>query len=75
MSKKGEMRFWQEITPWGILALIATFFPIFDIPVFWPLLLVYLLYMFWIVIKRQRDHMKRYNYSFSDFFKKTEEKK
>ncbi|KAI8458400.1 Rer1 family-domain-containing protein [Phakopsora pachyrhizi] len=45
-----------------IYSLIATCFEFTDIPVFWPILLVYFLVLFSITMKRQIAHMRRYKY-------------
>jgi hypothetical protein len=39
-----------------------TFFEIFDIPVFWPILLLYFIILFVITMKKQIAHMIKYKY-------------
>lgn len=39
-----------------------TFFSFFDIPVFWPILLVYWLMLFVLTMKRQIKHMIKHRY-------------
>lgn len=39
-----------------------TLFPIFDIPVFWPILLLYWLVLLFITMRRQIRHMIKYRY-------------
>lgn len=39
-----------------------TFFPMFDIPVFWPILLMYWLMLFVLTMKRQIRHMIKHRY-------------
>jgi len=39
---------------------VATLFPFFDIPVFWPILLVYFIILFVITMRRQIAHMRKY---------------
>jgi hypothetical protein len=39
-----------------------TFFTVFDIPVFWPILLVYFFILFFITMKRQIKHMVKHRY-------------
>jgi len=34
----------------------------FDIPVFWPLLLFYFVFIFFVTMRKQISHMMRYNY-------------
>ena len=36
-----------------VISLICTFFPFLDIPVFWPILVVYFILLFTIMMKRQ----------------------
>ena len=45
-----------------LLAIPMTFFKAFDIPVFWPLLLVYFILIFGLVMRRQIQHMIKYHY-------------
>lgn len=39
-----------------------TLFPMFDVPVFWPILLLYWLLLFTVTMKRQIKHMIKYKY-------------
>ena len=39
-----------------------TFFTAFDVPVFWPILLLYWLFLFILTMKRQVLHMIKYKY-------------
>ena len=50
--------------------MIATFFPIFDVPVFWPILLLYFFVLFFITMKRQVKHMIKHKYIPFDLGKK-----
>ena len=47
-----------------------TLFSIFDIPVFWPILLLYFIVLFTITMKRQIEHMIKFSYIPCDCFKK-----
>ena len=47
-----------------------TFFPVFDVPVFWPILLMYFLVLFFVTMKRQIKHMIKYRYIPFSFGKK-----
>ena len=47
-----------------------TLFSIFDIPVFWPILLLYFIVLFTITMKRQIEHMIKHSYIPCDCFKK-----
>ena len=39
-----------------------TFFKIFDVPVFWPILLIYFCALFFLTMKRQIKHMVKHKY-------------
>ena len=39
-----------------------TFLSIFDVPVFWPILLMYFIVLFYITMKRQIAHMIKHKY-------------
>ena len=45
-----------------LVAFVLTFLPMFDVPVFWPILLVYWLTLFVLTMKRQIRHMIKYKY-------------
>lgn len=42
------------------ISCAMTLFPFFDIPVFWPILLVYFIVLFVITMRRQIGHMRKY---------------
>jgi hypothetical protein len=44
------------------VAFVLTFFPMFDVPVFWPILLLYWIVLFALTMKRQIRHMIKYKY-------------
>jgi Rer1 family len=52
------------------VGLIATLFPFLDVPVFWPILLVYWLFLFGVTMHRQIKHMIKYRYLPFDLGKK-----
>ena len=45
-----------------LIGFLITFFPIFDVPVFWPILLMYWLVLLFVTMKRQIKHMIKYRY-------------
>ena len=47
---------------WMTVAFAMTFFSIFDVPVFWPILLFYWIVLFMLTMKRQILHMIKYKY-------------
>jgi Rer1 family len=57
-----EFKYWFGCTKAVWTAFFMTFFTIFDIPVFWPILLMYFIVLFVITMKRQINHMIKYRY-------------
>ncbi|KYQ88570.1 retention in endoplasmic reticulum 1 like protein [Tieghemostelium lacteum] len=57
-----EFKYWLSCSKSIIYGLFATFFPILDLPVFWPLLLVYFFVITFITMKKQINHMIKYKY-------------
>lgn len=57
-----EYSFWSIMFSSLLVAIPLTFFKSFDIPVFWPLLLIYFILIFGLVMKRQIQHMIKYHY-------------
>lgn len=45
-----------------LLGFAATLFAAFDVPVFWPILLLYWLVLFFLTMKRQIRHMIKHRY-------------
>lgn len=57
-----EFKFWYSITKAFCIAFLLTFFSIFDVPVFWPILLFYWIVLFTLTMRRQIMHMIKYKY-------------
>nr|XP_046910119.1 protein RER1-like isoform X2 [Dermatophagoides farinae] len=57
-----EFKFWYSSTIATLISLICTFFEFCNIPVFWPILLLYFIILFCITMKRQIRHMIKYRY-------------
>ncbi|KAG0172263.1 hypothetical protein DFQ30_010780 [Apophysomyces sp. BC1015] len=57
-----EFKFWYSATKATTIALVCSFFSIFDVPVFWPILLIYFCILFAITMRRQIRHMIKYKY-------------
>ncbi|XP_028393998.1 protein RER1-like isoform X2 [Dendronephthya gigantea] len=57
-----EFKFWYGCTRAIVIALICTFFDAFNIPVFWPILVMYFIILFVLTMKRQIKHMIKYKY-------------
>jgi hypothetical protein len=55
-----EFKFWHSATRAIVLAIVASFFSVFDVPVFWPILLVYFILLFALTMRRQISHMIKY---------------
>jgi hypothetical protein len=65
-----EYKFWLAASKAVGIAMICTIFPFLDIPVFWPILLVYFIALFLATMKKQIKHMIRHKYVPFDFGKK-----
>lgn len=57
-----EFKFWYAIAKSTLIGMICTFFEVFNIPVFWPILVMYFITLFCITMKRQIKHMIKYKY-------------
>lgn len=57
-----EFKFWYAITKAFLVAFVLTFFSMLDVPVFWPILLCYWIFLFFLTMKRQILHMIKYKY-------------
>jgi len=57
-----EFKFWYSASKATLIALCCTFFELFNVPVFWPILVMYFITLFCITMKRQIKHMIRYRY-------------
>ncbi|CAN6647952.1 protein Rer1p [Trichomonascus vanleenenianus] len=64
-----EFKFWYNAARATAIGLFCTFFAIFDIPVFWPILLIYFIVLFCLTMRRQIQHMIKYRYLPFDFGK------
>ncbi|KAI9918399.1 hypothetical protein PsorP6_011245 [Peronosclerospora sorghi] len=57
-----EFQFWYSTFKATIVSLLMTLSSAFDVPVFWPILLVYFIVLFLLTMKRQIKHMWKHNY-------------
>ncbi|KAF6773391.1 hypothetical protein AHF37_08058 [Paragonimus kellicotti] len=57
-----EMKFWNSCTVAILISLLCTVFSFLDIPVFWPILVMYFFLLFYVTMKRQIIHMIKYRY-------------
>jgi len=65
-----EWDFWLSATRATIFAILATVSEAFDVPVYWPILLMYFCTLFAITMRRQIRHMIKYKYVPFDFGRK-----
>ncbi|KII95651.1 hypothetical protein PLICRDRAFT_26046 [Plicaturopsis crispa FD-325 SS-3] len=57
-----EWQFWLSSTRATAIALLCTLSSAFDVPVYWPILLVYFCVLFALTMRRQIQHMIKYKY-------------
>ncbi|KAF4621348.1 hypothetical protein D9613_000849 [Agrocybe pediades] len=57
-----EWQFWLSSTRATIIALLCTTSEVFDVPVYWPILVVYFFTLFALTMRRQIQHMIKYKY-------------
>lgn len=57
-----EFQMWHSVTVATFCSIFATFFPVFNIPVFWPVLVFYFILLFVATMRRQWLDMKRLKY-------------
>ncbi|KAL7963513.1 retrieval of early ER protein Rer1 [Trichoderma compactum] len=57
-----EFKFWYWATRAIGISFVCTWFAIFDVPVFWPVLVMYWLILFVLTMRRQIQHMIKYRY-------------
>jgi len=62
MRRLPEFKFWYACTKAVLVATVMTFFSLFDVPVFWPILLIYFIILFVLTMKRQIKHMVKHRY-------------
>ncbi|CCU76664.1 Golgi membrane protein (RER1) [Blumeria hordei DH14] len=57
-----EFKFWYLATRATLIGFFCTWFSVFDVPVFWPVLVIYWLILFTLTMRRQIQHMIKYRY-------------
>ncbi|XP_072162160.1 protein RER1 isoform X1 [Bemisia tabaci] len=57
-----EFKFWYSVMKSTTFATFFTFFDCFNVPVFWPILVLYFISLFCITMRRQIKHMFKYKY-------------
>ncbi|KAG9509595.1 Protein RER1, partial [Fragariocoptes setiger] len=57
-----EFKFWLQATRATLFSLFLSMFRVFDLPVFWPILLLYFILLFMMTMRQQIKHMWKYRY-------------
>lgn len=57
-----EYKFWYSGTKATLISLFLSMFSVFDMPVFWPILLVYFIVLTFLTLRKQIKHMYRHHY-------------
>ncbi|CAH8524492.1 unnamed protein product [Schistosoma rodhaini] len=57
-----ESKFWLSTVRAVSISIFCTYLPFLDIPVFWPILVMYFIMLFAIMMKKQIKHMIKYRY-------------
>lgn len=65
-----EFNLWKNLTVIALVSLMCTWFELFLIPVYWPFLLIYFIWLIGLAVAKHYKHMRLYGYSFSDFNQK-----
>ncbi|KAK2168275.1 hypothetical protein LSH36_18g00034 [Paralvinella palmiformis] len=62
MRRLPEFKFWYSASKAVTISMFCTCFDALNIPVFWPILVMYFIILFTITMKRQIKHMIKYRY-------------
>ncbi|CAF1611075.1 unnamed protein product [Adineta ricciae] len=62
MRRLPEFKFWYTTFKAIVISLALTCFSIFDIPVFWPVLVIYFFTLFFLTMRQRLAHMIQYRY-------------
>ncbi|KAI0294396.1 retrieval of early ER protein Rer1 [Russula brevipes] len=66
-----EWQFWLSTTRATLISFFMTFSAVFDVPVYWPILVMYFCVLFVLTMRRQLQHMIKYRYVPFDWGRKT----
>ncbi|KAI0302363.1 retrieval of early ER protein Rer1 [Multifurca ochricompacta] len=66
-----EWQFWLSTTRATLISFFMTFSSVFDVPVYWPILVMYFCVLFVLTMRRQLQHMIKYRYIPFDWGRKT----
>lgn len=62
MRRLPEFKFWYSASKAVAVSMFCTCFDALNIPVFWPILVMYFIILFAVTMKRQIKHMIKYRY-------------
>lgn len=62
-----EFNLWKNLLLIAVVSGVCTCFEIFLVPVYWPFLLIYFLWLIGLAVAKHCQHMKKYGYSIEDF--------
>ncbi|PSR94455.1 retrieval of early ER protein Rer1 [Coniella lustricola] len=57
-----EFKFWESATRVILIAFFCSWFEVFNVPVFWPVLVMYWFILFFLTMRKQIQHMIKYRY-------------
>ncbi|KAH7927447.1 retrieval of early ER protein Rer1 [Leucogyrophana mollusca] len=57
-----EWQFWLSATRATLISILCTTSEMFDVPVYWPILVIYFCVLFALTMRRQIQHMIKYKY-------------
>lgn len=60
--KLPEYKFWLSACRGMLFAIFSTFFSVLDLPVFWPILVIYFILLFCLTMRQQVKRMVKYKY-------------
>lgn len=66
-----EFKMWWSLVKAVAISFFLTFIPFFDIPVFWPILVIYFFALCFMTMRRQIAHMIKFRYIPFNLGKKT----
>ncbi|KAJ9154942.1 Protein RER1 [Pleurostoma richardsiae] len=57
-----EFKFWHSATRAVLISFVCSWFEVFNVPVFWPVLVMYWFILFFLTMRKQIQHMIKYRY-------------
>ncbi|KAI9166758.1 Protein RER1 [Paramyrothecium foliicola] len=57
-----EFKFWYWATRAILIGFVCSWFEVFNVPVFWPVLVMYWFMLFFLTMRKQIQHMIKYRY-------------